>query len=109
MLARAKSLPPWRCASDSRKSANCCRSLRLALCLAGVLCVPAADRVIVRSAVLLALEIEARNRAEDLLPVAGVATDLDLRLDGSEGVECLIQQIAHDTGLRLITSRAHVT
>jgi hypothetical protein len=63
----------------------------------------------VGSAVLLAFEVEARNRAEDLLPVAGVATDLDLRLDGFERVECLIQQVAHDAGLRLIASRAHVT
>jgi hypothetical protein len=63
----------------------------------------------VRAAVLLAFEVEARNRAEDLLPVAGVATDLDLRLDGFEGIECLIQQVAHDASLWLVTSRTHVT
>jgi hypothetical protein len=62
-----------------------------------------------RSTVLLAFEVEARNRAEDLLPGAGVATDLDLRLDGFERVECLIQQIAHDAGLWLIAGRAHVS
>jgi hypothetical protein len=62
----------------------------------------------VRAAVLLALEIKAGNALEQLQPDSRVAPDLDLRLDRSEGIEGLIQQVAHDAGLWLITGRAHV-
>jgi hypothetical protein len=82
---------------------------RLTLGLAGALSIPAPDGPVVGSAVLLALEVEARNGAEDVLPVVRVATNLDLRLDGFEGVESLIEQVAHDACLWLIASGADIT
>jgi hypothetical protein len=60
-------------------------------------------------AVLFAFEVEARDRLENLEPGVCAATDLDLRLDRSERVECLIEQVAHDAGLWLISSRTNVT
>jgi hypothetical protein len=61
-----------------------------------------------RAAVVLALQIKARNAAEDLEPGRRVAADLDLRFDRSERVERLVQQVAHDAGLWLIARGAHV-
>jgi hypothetical protein len=59
--------------------------------------------------VLLAFEIETGDSLEDLEPGVGVAADFDLRFDRSERVERLIEQVAHDAGLWLISSRADVT
>jgi hypothetical protein len=84
-------------------------TLRLTLGLASALSIPAPDRPVMRSAVLLAFEVEARNRAEDFLPIVGVATNLDLRLDGFERIESLIEQVAHDASLWLIASRTDIT
>jgi hypothetical protein len=55
-----------------------------------------------RAAVLLAFEVEARDAAKDVQPRRRVATDLDLRLDGSKRVECLVKQVAHHAGLRRV-------
>jgi hypothetical protein len=63
----------------------------------------------VRTAVLLAFEVEARDGLENFEPGISIAADLDLRLDRSERVERLIEQVAHDAGLWLISSRADVT
>jgi len=62
----------------------------------------------VRSAIFLAFEVETGNRAKDFQPGGRVAANLDLRLDGSERVESLIEQIAHDAGLRLVAGGADV-
>jgi hypothetical protein len=62
----------------------------------------------VRSAVLLAFEIEARNAAKDLQPQCRVAADLNLRLDWSERVEGLVEQVAHHAGLGCLTCGADV-
>jgi hypothetical protein len=63
----------------------------------------------VGATVLLTFEVETRDRLEDLEPGARVAADLDLRLDWSKRVERLVEQVAHDAGLWLIPSGAHVT
>jgi hypothetical protein len=75
----------------------------------GPLTIPAPDRPVVGAAVLLALEVETRDRLEDLEPGAGVAADLDLRLDWPKRVERLVQQVAHDARLWLIPGRTDVT
>jgi hypothetical protein len=62
-----------------------------------------------RTTVLLAFEVEARNRLEDLEPGSGITADLDLRFDRSKRDERLVEQVAHDAGLWLIPSRANVT
>ncbi len=59
--------------------------------------------------VLLAIEVEARDSLKNLEPGVCVATDLDLRLERSERVEGLIEQVAHDARLWLIPSRTDVT
>jgi len=61
------------------------------------------------TAVLLTFDIEAGNCAEDVQPCARVATDLDLGLERSEGIERLVQQVAHHARLRLVTGRADVS
>ena len=58
--------------------------------------------------ILFAFEVEAWNGAENLEPGGRVAADFDLRASRSKRIECLIQQIAHDAGLRLIPGRANV-
>src|SRR6266498_57110 len=70
--------------------------------------VPAPDGPVVRAAVFLAFEVEARDGAEDVEPGAGVSSDFDLSLDRSERVEGLIKEVAHHTGLRLIAGGADV-
>jgi hypothetical protein len=62
----------------------------------------------VGAAVLLALEIEAWDVTKDLEPGCSVASNLDLRLDGSERVERLVEEIAHDACLGLIAGRANI-
>ena len=74
----------------------------------GLLAIPAPDGPVVRATILLALEVEARDAAEDIEPGGGVASNLDLRLDGPERVECLVEQVAHDAGLRLVAGGADV-
>jgi len=74
----------------------------------GVDSVPAPDGPVVRAAVFLAFEVEARDGAEDVEPGAGVSSDFDLSLDRSERVEGLIKEVAHHTGLRLIAGGADV-
>ena len=53
-----------------------------------------------RAAVLLTFDVEAGNTTKNVQPRRRVATDLDLRLDGSKRVECLVQQVAHHACLR---------
>jgi len=77
--------------------------------LFGALAIPAPDRPVVGTTVLLAFEVEARDSLENLEPGVCVATDLDLRLERSERVEGLIEQVAHDARLWLIPSRTDVT
>ena len=79
------------------------------LSLFGTLPIPAPDRPVVRATVLLAFEVETGDRLEDLEPGAGVAADLDLRLDWSKRVERLVEQVAHDAGLWLVPGRTDVT
>jgi hypothetical protein len=62
----------------------------------------------VRSAILLALEVEARNVAKDFEPRGRVTPNLDLRLDGSKRVERLLEQIAHDACLGFVAGRANI-
>jgi hypothetical protein len=62
----------------------------------------------VGSAVLLALEIEARNVAEDLEPRARIAANLDLRLARPKRIERLVEQIAHDARLWPVTRCANI-
>jgi hypothetical protein len=61
-----------------------------------------------RSAILLALEVEAGNVAKDLKPIGRVAPNLDLRLDGSKRVERLLEQVADDACLGLVAGRANI-
>jgi hypothetical protein len=75
----------------------------------GPLAIPAPDGPVVWPTILLAFEIEARDSLENLEPGVSVATNLDLRLERSERVERLVEQVAHDAGLWLIPSRADVT
>jgi hypothetical protein len=75
----------------------------------GPLAIPAPDRPVVGAAVLLAFEVETRDRLEDLEPGAGVAANLDLRLDRPKRVERLVEQVAHDAGLWLIPRSTDVT
>jgi len=75
----------------------------------GALTIPAPDRPIVGTTVLLAFEVEARDSLKNFEPGVCVATDLDLRLERSERVERLIEQVAHDARLWLIPSRTDVT
>jgi hypothetical protein len=77
------------------------RALRRALVLARTLAVPAPDRPIVRSTVLLTFQMKARNAPEDFQPGGCVATNFDLRLDRAKGIEGLIEQIPHNPCLRL--------
>jgi hypothetical protein len=79
------------------------------LSLFGALPIPAPDRPVVRATVLLAFEVETGDRLKDVEPGTRVAADLDLRLDRPKRVERLVEQVAHDAGLWLIPSRAHVT
>jgi len=83
--------------------------LRGLLGLAGVLGVPAPDGPVVGPTVLLALEIEAGDAAEDVEPRTGVAADLDLRARGSKRVEGLVEQVPHHAGLRLVAGCPNVT
>jgi len=92
------------------------RALRLRLRLlsgllgfAGVLAVPAPDGPVVRPAVLLALEVEAGDAAEDVKPGARIAADLDLRAHGSKRIEGLIEKVTHHAGLRLFAGGPNVT
>jgi len=62
-----------------------------------------------RAAVLFALEIKAGDRLKDFQPVAGIATDFDLRARGSKRVERLIEQVPHHGLLWLIASRTDIT
>jgi hypothetical protein len=83
--------------------------LSLAFVLTRALAIPAPDGPVVGAAILLTFDVEARNRAEDFKPYVGVAADLDLCFHRPKRVECLIQQIAHDASLWVITSRADIT
>jgi hypothetical protein len=84
------------------------RRLRRLGRFARVLTIPAPDRPVVRAAVLLALQIEAGDGAEDVEPGACVATDFDLGFDRAERVERLIEEIAHHAGLRFVAGGADV-
>jgi hypothetical protein len=84
------------------------RARCLALGFFGVLAIPAPDGPVVRAAVLLALEVEARDGLKDLQPVAGITTNLDLRARWAKRVEGLVEQIAHHARLWLIASRTNV-
>ena len=61
-----------------------------------------------RPSVLFAFEVKTRNVAKDVEPDTRVTADLDLRLDRSKRVECLVEQVAHDAGLRLVARGADV-
>jgi hypothetical protein len=79
------------------------------LCFAGVLAVPAPDGPVVGPAVLLALQVEAGDAAEDVQPVIRVAADLDLRASGSKRIEGLVEQVPHNAGLGLVAGCPNVT
>jgi len=63
----------------------------------------------VGTTVLLTFEVEARNSLEDFQPGLRVAANFDLRLERSKRVERLVEQVAPDAGLWLISSRTDVT
>jgi len=62
-----------------------------------------------RTTVLLAFEVEARDGLENFQPGLSVAANFDLRLERSKRDERLVEQVAHDAGLWLIPSRTNVT
>jgi hypothetical protein len=82
--------------------------LRLALGIASVLAIPAPDRPVMRATVLFALQIKARDVAENVQPVAGVASNFDLCRNGTERVDRLIQQIADNPVLGLVARGADI-
>jgi hypothetical protein len=84
------------------------RALGRTLSLTRVLPIPAPDRPVVWATVLLALDVETRDVAENLEPGSRVAANLDLRFDGPKRVDGLVEQIAHDAVLGLITRGAQV-
>jgi len=55
--------------------------------------------------VFLTFEVEARDSLENFEPGLRVAANFDLRLERSKRVERLVEQVAHDAGLWLISSR----
>jgi len=63
----------------------------------------------VGTTVLLTFEVEARDSLENFQPGLRVAANFDLRLERSKRVERLVEQVAHDAGLWLISSRTDVT
>jgi hypothetical protein len=75
---------------------------------AGVVAVPAPDGPVVGSAILLALQEETRNPAEDVEPAARIAADLDLSSRRAERTKRLVEQVAHHANLRLVAVGANV-
>ena len=74
----------------------------------GVLAIPEPDGPVMRTAILLTVEVKARDAAEDIEPCAGIAADLDLGGDGLVGVEGLVEQVTDDRGLGLVARGADV-
>jgi hypothetical protein len=83
-------------------------ALGLAFIVTSALSIPAPDRPIVGAAVLLTFQMEPRDGPEDLQPGRGIAADFDLWLDRTKRVERLIEQVAHDPCLWLISGGANI-
>src|SRR3954469_23461902 len=73
-----------------------------------MLAVPEPDSPVVGAAILLTVQVEARDAAENIEPRVSVATNLDLRGDGLVRVEGLVEQVAHNGRLGRVARGADI-